>query len=97
MGTKGAELTNAASTSADRLQADLSGLGEISIRKMFGGYGVFESGTMFALVDVSICTRECATCLQQDCTTSLHQKCTIGLQQKCATCLRPRCTTIPGR
>ncbi len=25
-------------------------LGEITYKKMFGGYGVFESGTMFALV-----------------------------------------------
>ncbi len=51
MGTKGAKLTGEASTSAERLQLALSPLGEISTRKMFGGYGVFESGTMFALVD----------------------------------------------
>ena len=48
---KGAKLTNASATSAERLQAGLARLGDISIRKMFGGYGVFESGTMFALVD----------------------------------------------
>jgi DNA transformation protein len=51
MGTKGAKLTSASATSAERLQVGLSRLGDISIRKMFGGYGVFEAGTMFALVD----------------------------------------------
>ena len=51
MGTKGAKLTSASATSAERLEVGLSRLGDISIRKMFGGYGVFETGTMFALVD----------------------------------------------
>ncbi len=30
---------------------DLAPLGDVTSRKMFGGYGVFESGVMFALVD----------------------------------------------
>jgi DNA transformation protein len=51
MGTKGAKSTSASATSAERLQVGLAHLGDISIRKMFGGYGVFEAGTMFALVD----------------------------------------------
>jgi TfoX/Sxy family transcriptional regulator of competence genes len=51
MGTKGAKLTSASATSAERLQVGLSRLGDISIRKMLGGYGVFEARTMFALVD----------------------------------------------
>jgi DNA transformation protein len=51
MGEKDARLTGAASTSAEDLQLRLSSLGNIRIRKMFGGYGVFEEDTMFALVD----------------------------------------------
>ena len=51
MGTKGARATDASAASAERLQVGLASLGDISIRKMFGGYGVFEAGTMFALVD----------------------------------------------
>lgn len=51
MGTKGDKLTDASSLSAERLQQDLAQLGDIRIRKMFGGYGVFEEKTMFALVD----------------------------------------------
>ena len=51
MGTKGAKATGASAISAERLQVGLARLGDISIRKMFGGYGVFEAGTMFALVD----------------------------------------------
>ncbi len=51
MGKQGAKLTEASSTSAEGLQRSLSNLGDIRIRKMFGGYGVFELDTMFALVD----------------------------------------------
>jgi DNA transformation protein len=51
MGTKGDKSTSASSASSERLQLGLSRLGDISIRKMFGGYGVFEENTMFALVD----------------------------------------------
>jgi DNA transformation protein len=51
MGTKGDKQTGASAVSAERLQRDLSHLGEIRTRKMFGGYGVFETDAMFALVD----------------------------------------------
>ena len=51
MAKKGDKLTGASSISAEKLQRSLSGLGDIRIRKMFGGYGVFEENTMFALVD----------------------------------------------
>jgi TfoX/Sxy family transcriptional regulator of competence genes len=37
MGSKGAKLTSASAASAELLQVGLSRLGEISIRKMFGG------------------------------------------------------------
>ena len=51
MGTKNDRLTNASSVSAEDLQESLLPLGDVRIRKMFGGYGVFEGETMFALVD----------------------------------------------
>ena len=51
MGKKGDKMTNASSISAERLQDGLAHLGDIHIRKMFGGYGVFMEDTMFALVD----------------------------------------------
>lgn len=50
MGRKGARLTEEASESAALLVKRLTPLGEVTSRKMFGGYGIFESGTMFALV-----------------------------------------------
>jgi DNA transformation protein len=51
MGQKDAKLTNASTEAAEDLQDKLRPLGDVTIRKMFGGYGVFESGKMFALVD----------------------------------------------
>ena len=53
MGKKGDKLTSVSSLSAENLQQNLSDLGDIHLRKMFGGHGVFEAGTMFALVDKS--------------------------------------------
>jgi DNA transformation protein len=50
MGEKGARLTPAADSARERLVEVLSPLGEVTSRKMFGGYGVFESKAMFALV-----------------------------------------------
>ncbi len=50
MGTKGAKLTEKATTTSEWLEKSLSDTGIISRRKMFGGYGVFESGVMFALI-----------------------------------------------
>jgi DNA transformation protein len=51
MGSKDSKLSQASSRSVQDLQESLSPLGDIRIRKMFGGYGVFEGSTMFALVD----------------------------------------------
>ncbi len=50
MGQKGAKLTPEATALADTLVDKLATLGDVSSRKMFGGYGIFESGSMFALV-----------------------------------------------
>ncbi len=50
MGTKGAKLTEKATSTSEWLEKSLSGVGIISRRKMFGGYGVFENGVMFALI-----------------------------------------------
>lgn len=50
MGTKGAKLTEKATEKSQWLEASLSTLGNITRKKMFGGYGIFESGVMFALI-----------------------------------------------
>ena len=50
MGMKGATLSGVATKASESLVRNLSRLGDVSARKMFGGYGVFESSTMFALV-----------------------------------------------
>ena len=44
-------MSEASATSAERLQESLFALGNIRLRKMFGGHGIFEDDTMFALVD----------------------------------------------
>lgn len=51
MADKGDQLTNASTTAAEGLQEMVTKLGNIRLKKMFGGYGVFEEDTMFALVD----------------------------------------------
>ena len=51
MGEKEAKLTDASTQVAEDIQSRLGALGDITTKKMFGGYGVFESGKMFALVD----------------------------------------------
>jgi DNA transformation protein len=51
MGEKGAKLSQDASDICERMVQDLAPLGDVSSRKMFGGYGVFESDAMFALID----------------------------------------------
>ena len=51
MGNKDDQMTIAATEAAEGLQERLVVPGDVTIKKMFGGYGVFESGTMFALVD----------------------------------------------
>jgi DNA transformation protein len=51
MGQKGAKLTGTATEAVEILVGRLNALGEVTSKKMFGGYGVFESGKMFALVE----------------------------------------------
>jgi DNA transformation protein len=51
MGKKGDKMTTAATPAAEGLLDALGHLGDMRLRKMFGGYGVFEETTMFALVD----------------------------------------------
>ena len=51
MGKKGSKLTSDADAAAASLVAELAELGEVSHRKMFGGVGIFESGTMFGIID----------------------------------------------
>ena len=53
MGHKGAKLTERATVTSDLLAEKLEPLGDVTCRKMFGGYGIFESGTMFALVNAA--------------------------------------------
>ncbi|NND02577.1 MAG: TfoX/Sxy family protein [Acidimicrobiia bacterium] len=36
---------------AERLVDDFAHLGNVTTKKMFGGFGVFEDGVMFAIVD----------------------------------------------
>ncbi|MGB3099138.1 MAG: TfoX/Sxy family protein [Solirubrobacterales bacterium] len=50
MGRKGAKLTERATEAAEGLVAELAPLGEVTSRKMFGGYGIYEDGVMFVLV-----------------------------------------------
>ncbi len=51
MGRKGDKLTEDATRSAEGLTSRLRSLGNISCRKMFGGYGIFADKLMFALVN----------------------------------------------
>ena len=44
-------MTNPSTTSAEGLRDRISHLGDIRLKKMFGGHGVFVESTMFALVD----------------------------------------------
>lgn len=53
MGEKDAKWTSAASDAAEDIQDRLAELGAIRVKKMFGGYGVFEEDKMFALIDSS--------------------------------------------
>jgi DNA transformation protein len=51
MGENGARQSTAGAAMAERLIDDLAPLGDVTTKKMFGGYGVFEDAVMFALVD----------------------------------------------
>jgi DNA transformation protein len=50
MGKSGAQLTRADHVFHDSIMELLAPLGDINSRSMFGGYGLFESGDMFALI-----------------------------------------------
>ncbi len=51
MGEKGAKQSAAGADMAARLLDELAPLGDVTTKKMFGGYGMFEDGVMFAIVD----------------------------------------------
>ncbi len=51
MGEKGAKMTGEAADFAASVVQDLTPLGDVRERKMFGGFGIFEGETMFALID----------------------------------------------
>lgn len=50
MGEKGARLTQASESFQDDVVARLDSIGGISSRKMFGGFGIFHDGAMFAII-----------------------------------------------
>ena len=50
MGEKGAKTTTKTDASAEAALNKLQSLGDVTLKKMFGGYGLFESKVMFALV-----------------------------------------------
>ena len=52
-GCHGARLVGATTQAVDEAVERLSVLGDVSSRKMFGGYGVFIDAKMFALIDSS--------------------------------------------
>ncbi len=51
MADKGEPQSAAGAAAVERLLDDLVPCGDVTSRKMFGGYGVFHEGTMFAIVD----------------------------------------------
>jgi DNA transformation protein len=51
MGTKDDNLSSDADKAAEGFIARINPLGDISSKKLFGGYGNFEGGKMFALVN----------------------------------------------
>jgi len=51
VGKKGAKLSETATSEAHALVHDLLPLGPLDPKPMFGGYGIFANGTMFALID----------------------------------------------
>ncbi len=51
MGEKGSKRTGEAKESAERFVDALAPLGDVISKGMFGGYGIFQDGKMFGLVD----------------------------------------------
>lgn len=50
-GVKGDKLTEDSAITAASLEDKLSSIGDISVKKMFGGYGIFHKEKMFGIVD----------------------------------------------
>ena len=50
MGKKGAKLTPESEAYVENLVTSLAPLGDVTSKKMFGGFGIFEGGVMFGLV-----------------------------------------------
>lgn len=51
MGEKGSKLTTDSTLMAELLSDKLEPIGGITVKKMFGGHGVFHEGKMFGIVD----------------------------------------------
>ena len=51
MGTKGDKHTRDAAAAVEQYVSILTDAGEVTSKKMFGGYGLFEKGVMFGLVN----------------------------------------------
>ena len=51
MGAQGAKQTQTAKEFTAEMVEALTPVGEVRSRSMFGGFGIFESGTMFVLID----------------------------------------------
>ena len=51
MGEPGAKAGQAADETCEQVVQDLTPLGDVTSRKMFGGYGIFNDSAMFALVN----------------------------------------------
>lgn len=51
MGKKGVKTNSQAAAFKDEVVETLQPVGDVTSRSMFGGFGIFESGDMFAIVD----------------------------------------------
>jgi len=51
MAKKASKLSPEATANCERLVQELAPAGDVTSKKMFGGYGVFESGVLFARVN----------------------------------------------
>lgn len=51
MGEKGKKLSQESVLTTDLLMERLSQIGGITIKKMFGGHGIFHEGKMFGIID----------------------------------------------
>ena len=52
MGQKGAKLTTDSESYLSDVMTRLESLGDVTSRKMFGGFGIFHDGAMFGIVPV---------------------------------------------